>query len=93
PGDTLFVYARASNGPRVPLAIVRRQAGELPLTVVLDDSQAMAPNFRLSGFPEVNVGARVSKSGNALPQPGDLQGVASGVRLGSKVQVRINEAL
>ena len=95
PGDTLFVYARATQGPRMPLAIVRRQAGELPVTVVLDDSQAMAPNFRLSGFAEVSVGARISKSGDALPQPGDLQGQVAGVRVGQdrRVELTISEAL
>jgi cytochrome c-type biogenesis protein CcmH len=95
PGDTLFVYARATEGPRMPLAIVRRQAGDLPLTVTLDDSQAMAPNFRLSGFAEVNVGARISKSGDALPQPGDLQGSVPGVRVGHdrRVELTISEAL
>ena len=95
PGDTLFVFARASQGPRMPLAIVRRQAGELPLTVTLDDSQAMAPNFRLSAFPEVSVGARISKSGNATPQPGDLQGGVAGIRVGKdhRVNLTISEAL
>jgi cytochrome c-type biogenesis protein CcmH len=95
PGDTLFVFARAVQGPRMPLAIVRRQAGELPLTVTLDDSQAMAPNFRLSAFPEVSVGARISKSGNATPQPGDLQGGVTGIRVGKDHQVKltISEAL
>ncbi len=95
PGDTLFVFARAAQGPRMPLAIVRRQAGELPLTVTLDDSQAMAPNFRLSAFPEVNVGARISKSGDATPQPGDLQGGVAGVRIGrdQRIELTISEAL
>ena len=95
PGDTLFIFARAAQGPRMPLAIVRRQAGELPLTVTLDDSQAMAPNFRLSAFPEVSVGARISKSGNATPQPGDLQGSVSGIRVGQdrRVELTISEAL
>ncbi len=95
PGDTLFVFARAAQGPRMPLAIVRRQAGELPLTVTLDDSQAMAPNFRLSAFPEVHVGARISKSGDATPQPGDLQGGVTGVRLGEtrRIELTISESL
>lgn len=95
PGDTLFVFARAAQGPRMPLAIVRRQAGELPLTVTLDDSQAMAPNFRLSAFPEVSVGARISRSGNATAQPGDLQGAVAGVRVGRdrRVELIISEAL
>jgi cytochrome c-type biogenesis protein CcmH len=77
-GDTLFIFARAEQGPRMPLAIVRRQAGDWPQRFTLDDSMAMAPNLKLSGFPGVVVGARISRSGQAMPQPGDLigQGVA-----------------
>jgi cytochrome c-type biogenesis protein CcmH len=75
PGDTLFVYARAAEGPRMPLAIVRQPAGTTPVQVVLDDSSAMAPQFRMSGFAQVVVGARISRSGNATPQPGDLEGL------------------
>ena len=63
-GATLYVFARATQGPRMPLAIVREVDRELPLTVTLDDTSAMAPQFRLSGFSEVNVGARLSRSGN-----------------------------
>ncbi|MFM7783148.1 MAG: c-type cytochrome biogenesis protein CcmI [Gammaproteobacteria bacterium] len=74
PGDAVFVFARAVSGPPMPLAIARFPASELPRTVRLDDSMAMAPGMRLSAFPEVTVVARVSKSGNAQPQPGDLQG-------------------
>lgn len=74
PTDTLFVYARAKTGPRMPLAIVRKQARELPLTVTLDDSMAMMPNMTLSSAEQVIVGARISRSGNAIAQSGDLQG-------------------
>jgi cytochrome c-type biogenesis protein CcmH len=74
PEDTVFVYARAASGPRMPLAIVRKQVKDLPFDFVLDDSTAMSPALRLSGFQSVVVGARVSKSGNAIPQPGDLAG-------------------
>ncbi len=76
PGDTLFIFARAAEGSRMPLAILRKQAGELPLQFTLDDSMAMNPATKLSSAKQVVVGARISKSGNALPQPGDLQGVA-----------------
>lgn len=72
PGDTVFVFARAAEGPRMPLAIRRYSAGALPLEFTLDDSTAMSPELRLSKFDRVVVGARVSKSGNAIPQPGDL---------------------
>jgi cytochrome c-type biogenesis protein CcmH len=77
PGDTLFVFARAAEGPRMPLAILKRTAGELPLSFTLDDGMAMSPQFKLSSFANVVVGARVSKSGNATPQSGDLEGLSA----------------
>ncbi|MBX9812127.1 MAG: c-type cytochrome biogenesis protein CcmI [Burkholderiales bacterium] len=77
PTDTVFIFARAAEGPRIPLAILRKQARELPVTFSLDDSMAMAPGASLSSFPQVVIGARVSKSANANPQPGDLQGVSA----------------
>jgi cytochrome c-type biogenesis protein CcmH len=82
-GDTLFIFARAANGPRMPLAIVRRTAGELPVRFTLDDSTAMTPEMRLSRFSEVVVGARISKSGNAMPQSGDLLGQSAVMKPGA----------
>jgi cytochrome c-type biogenesis protein CcmH len=75
--DTVFVFARPAEGPRMPLAIVRTTAGELPTTVVLDDSAVMNPGTKLSTVPRIVVGARVSKSGTAMPQPGDLEGLSA----------------
>ena len=83
PSDTVFIFARASQGPRMPLAILRRAASELPLQFILDDSMAMAPEMQLSKYREVVVGARISKSGNAMPQPGDLQGQSGVIKTGS----------
>ena len=77
PSDTVFVFARAASGPRMPLAIVRKTVADLPLEVVLSDEMAMAPSFRLSNFDQVVVGARVSRSGNAMPQAGDLEGTSA----------------
>ena len=79
PNDVVFIFARAAEGPRVPLAIVRKAASELPVQFTLDDSMAMAPNMKLSSFPKVVVTARISKSGNAQPQPGDLQGASGAI--------------
>ena len=84
PTDTVFIFARAVNGPRMPLAIVRIQASDLPKAFSLDDSMAMAPAMKLSNFQEVMVGARVSKSGNATPQSGDLMGSIGPVKVGSR---------
>jgi len=75
-GDTLFIFAKAADGPPMPLAIARRKAGDLPVTVTLDDSMAMMSSMKLSSFEQVVVGARVSKSGSATAKSGDLQGKA-----------------
>ncbi len=90
PEDTVFIFARAVSGPRMPLAIVRKQVSDLPLTVTLDDSTAMAPAMKLSNFDEVAVGARVSKSGTAMPQSGDLQGMVSPVTPDAGQAVELN---
>jgi cytochrome c-type biogenesis protein CcmH len=92
--DTLFVYARAAEGPRMPLAILRKRAGDLPLDFALDDALAMNPSFKLSSVERVVIVARVSKSGNAVAQPGDLEGSTGPVTLGSAdVVVDINRVL
>jgi cytochrome c-type biogenesis protein CcmH len=83
PGDSLFIFARATNGPKMPLAIMRLQAKDLPAKFSLDDSMAVMPAMRLSNFPEVVVGAKISKSGSATPQSGDLQGVSEAVKIGA----------
>jgi cytochrome c-type biogenesis protein CcmH len=93
--DTVFIFARAVQGPKMPLAIVRKQVKDLPLTVTLNDSMAMTPAMVLSNFSEVTVGARVSKSGQAIPRSGDLQGMMSPVATGkdSSVEVIINQTV
>ncbi len=83
PEDTVFVFARPASGSRMPLAILRLQVKDLPASFTLDDSLAMSPAARLSAAGPVVVGARISKLGQALPQPGDLEGLTGPVPLGS----------
>jgi cytochrome c-type biogenesis protein CcmH len=89
PEDTVFIFARAAQGPRMPLAIVRTQVKDLPATVTLDDSMAMTPQMVLSNFEQVTVGARVSKTGNAMPVSGDLQGSVSPVDTQSSEMIQV----
>jgi len=77
PDDTLFIFARAASGPPMPLAVVRKRAKDLPLEVTLDDTQSMRPEMKLSAFPEIIVGARISHSGQATPSSGDLEGMSA----------------
>jgi cytochrome c-type biogenesis protein CcmH len=94
PDDTVFVFARAAEGSRMPLAILRKQVKDLPITFTLNDSMAMSPASALSTQSRVIVGARVSKSGNAMPQPGDLSGQSAVVSVGATgLAVEIKEAL
>jgi cytochrome c-type biogenesis protein CcmH len=79
----VFIFARAAEGPRMPLAILRKRVGDLPVQFTLDDSMAMAPQMRISAFPRVVVGARVSKTATATPSPGDLQGQSPAVKVGA----------
>ena len=86
PGDTLFVFARAKEGPRIPLAVMRTpapKADAFPVAFELTDAMAMAPGMSLSSFSEVVIEARISKSGNAQLQSGDLSGVTDAVKPGA----------
>lgn len=74
PQDTVFVYAQAVNGPKMPLAIVRKQVSDLPAKVMLNDQQAMQGSSRLADQQQLRIVARVSPSGQAMPQAGDLMG-------------------
>ena len=91
PDDTVFVFARAASGPKMPLAIRRIRVEDLPYRFTLDDSAAMAPGMTISAFPQVVVGARVSRSGDAARRPGDLEGYSAPVKPGTRdIEVRID---
>lgn len=79
PEDTVFIFARATDGPPLPLAVLRRKVRDLPATFSLDDSMAMSPAAKLSAHPKVVIVARVSKGGTPSAQPGDLQGTSGAV--------------
>ncbi|MEO5732147.1 MAG: hypothetical protein ABIN96_17610 [Rubrivivax sp.] len=94
PGDTVFIFARPADGGRMPVAIVRRQVSDLPYRFVLDDSLSMSPTVRLSTAGRVIVGARISKSGQAMPQPGDLEGSSEPVAVGAQdIRIEIGRRL
>jgi cytochrome c-type biogenesis protein CcmH len=93
PDDTVFIFARLP-GERMPLAMLRRKAAELPLAFRLDDNAAMSPAAKLSDAKEVVIVARVSRSGQAQPQAGDLEGSSARTRPGaSGVVVKIKTEL
>jgi cytochrome c-type biogenesis protein CcmH len=79
PEDALFIFARAAEGPPMPLAVAKKQVKDLPVEVELTDTMVMMPGMSLSSFERVVVGARVSKSGKPTPSPGDLQGMTEPV--------------
>ena len=84
PEDTVFIFAKEATNGRMPLAAERKQVKDLPYQFTLDDSKSMSPQARLSGAKQVVISARISKSGNAIAQPGDLQGQSAPVALGAK---------
>jgi cytochrome c-type biogenesis protein CcmH len=84
PDDVLFVFARAEEGPRMPLAATRARVGDLPLPFRFDDSMALPGGKKLSDFKTVSIEARVAKAGQAQSSSGDLFGTLSGVKPGSQ---------
>lgn len=94
PNDTLFIYARAKAGPKMPLAILRLKASDLPATFTLTDDMAMTPTMKMSSFPEVVIEARISRSGQAVPSSGDLQGFSDPVKIGNNaIAIVINKQI
>jgi cytochrome c-type biogenesis protein CcmH len=84
PDDVVFIFARAVNGPRMPLAAQRARVADLPLDFMLDDSQAVMQGATISSVDSVRVEVRVSKSGTANPGKGDLTGKSAAVKPGAK---------
>ncbi len=93
PGDAVFVYARAIDGPPMPLAVVRLTVADLPAEVRLDSSNAMVEGVFLDAFERIEVVARVSKRGTALSAPGDLIGLTSPVGVGQVIAVEISDVV
>ena len=92
PDDVVFIFARAVDGPRMPLAALRSKVADLPLDFVLDDSQAVMPGANLSSAQQVRVEVRISKTGTAMPGKGDLTGKSAAVKPGAKgVRVVIDQ--
>jgi cytochrome c-type biogenesis protein CcmH len=83
PTDAVFVFARPGDGRKMPIAIMRAQVKDLPLKFTLDDAKSMSEATKISVFDEVIVAARISRSGNAMPASGDLEGVSKPVKVGA----------
>lgn len=84
PSDKVFIFAQAPQGPKMPIASLKLDANQLPYRFTLDDSVSMSPNDKLSNHADVMISARVSKSGQAMAQSGDLQGKVGPVKLGQQ---------
>ncbi len=94
--ETVFVYARAWGGPRMPLAIRKLSVSELPTRIALDESMAMAPGMSIKSYPELEVVVRISRSGDPAPQSGDWQATMGPVRLAGKdnaIDLTVNEQI
>lgn len=91
PSDSVFVFARALNGPPMPLAVARLTVADLPAKVELNDAMAMMPQMKLSQFDQVEVVARISSRGIANPGPGDVEGIITPVTVKGNDQVLLVE--
>ncbi|WP_029922853.1 c-type cytochrome biogenesis protein CcmI [Nevskia soli] len=95
PGAVLFVFAKAEQGPPMPLAVQRLPGQTLPADIKLDDSMAMAPALRLSAFDRYIVTARLSGGGGAQAQSGDLEGIlhVQRAQAGQPLDLRIDHVV
>jgi cytochrome c-type biogenesis protein CcmH len=88
--ETVFIFVRAAQGPRMPLVALRKQVSDLPISFSFDDASSLSPNRKLSSEQSVIVGARISKTGDAMPQPDDIQAMSSTVTPNAKgIQLRL----
>ena len=87
--DTVYVFARAVNGPRMPLAVLRKDVREIPFEFELNDSMAMSAEAKLSDYPDVIIGARISSVGDATASEGDLEGYSGVVGVGNKKDITV----
>jgi cytochrome c-type biogenesis protein CcmH len=94
-GATLFIYAKQPNAPGPPLAVLRVRAEHWPVSFTLNDGNAMVPGRNLSNANNVQIEARISKNGDALPQSGDLVGSVTSVnpRDGHPVKISIDREI
>lgn len=93
--DTVFIFAKAINGPPMPLAVARKKVKDLPIVVILDDTMAMVPSMKISSFTAVQITARISKSGQPRAQSGDVQSESRIVESSHKeiIKLTINKLL
>jgi cytochrome c-type biogenesis protein CcmH len=88
--DTVFIFVRAAQGPRMPLVALRKQVRDLPVTFSFDDAASLSSDRKLSSEANVVVGARISKTGDAMPQPSDIQVLSTTVTPNAKdVKLRL----
>jgi len=91
--DVVFIYARSTEGPPMPIAAMRIPVDQLPYSFSFDDSFSLMPNRKLSDFPEFLIGARISKSGNAIRASGDIESSTTVVRHGATVELTIDSTV
>jgi len=90
PGDSIFIFAKATDGPALPIAVLRKVAGDLPFDFELSDKQAMSAAANLSSTAVVTITARVSKSGNAMQAEPGLEVVSQPINVGDDVLVELH---
>ena len=93
---TVFIFAKAIDGPQVPLAVVRKRLRDLPLDITLSDANAMTPMATLSKYPKLYVVARIAKANTPQAQPGDIQGKSQNIdasHINATLNVAINEVV